>query len=98
MGLLKKRKQYIWCSYVERPFRINGLSHVYNYNKYGNKFKELRGKSYLKIFGTNKNFTVPSLVKCPDCGKRFKPRVRQCHDDGCWHFYIPPHKKIIKVQ
>jgi len=41
---------------------------------------------------------IPSKVTCPDCKKRFKPRVRECHDPGCWHVYLPAHKKVVKVK
>ncbi|MGZ8887690.1 MAG: hypothetical protein ACXW1A_05440 [Nitrososphaeraceae archaeon] len=37
---------------------------------------------------------VPSKIKCPLCKKRFKPRIRTCGDNGCWHVYVPPHKKL----
>jgi hypothetical protein len=40
---------------------------------------------------------LPSNVRCPECGKRFTPRVRECDDPDCWHVYLPPHKKVIKV-
>lgn len=35
---------------------------------------------------------IPSKVTCDRCKKRFKPRVRMCMDDDCWHMFVPPHK------
>ncbi|KKK71424.1 hypothetical protein LCGC14_2914060, partial [marine sediment metagenome] len=23
-------------------------------------------------------------IKCPKCGRKLKPRIRECHDPGCW--------------
>ena len=31
-------------------------------------------------------------IKCPRCGRKLKPRIRECHDAGCWHLYVPIHK------
>ena len=39
--------------------------------------------------------TLPSRVICPNCKKKFKPRIRECHDEGCWHVYVPAHKKLV---
>jgi hypothetical protein len=41
---------------------------------------------------------LPARVKCPLCKKRFTPRVRECEDPGCWHVYVPPHKKEQKCE
>jgi hypothetical protein len=38
---------------------------------------------------------LPSRVICPHCKKKFKPRIRECHDEGCWHVYVPAHKKLV---
>lgn len=35
---------------------------------------------------------VPARVRCPKCKKRFKPYIRECHDTGCLHWYLPRHK------
>jgi hypothetical protein len=35
----------------------------------------------------------PTKIRCPKCKKRFKPFVRECQDNGCWHLYLPKHKK-----
>lgn len=54
----------------------------------------------LSILGTGmpgkrrKDITVPTLVKCSLCKKRYTPRVRECSDRGCWHVYVPPHKSL----
>jgi len=32
-------------------------------------------------------------IKCPICGRKLRPRIRQCHDSGCWHMYVPVHKR-----
>lgn len=93
---LKKRKTSVWCSKEAQPINISGYGFVYNYNKYGSKFRKCK-QNYLKIHNTNKDLKVPPKVKCPLCKKRFKPRIRQCHDSGCWHFFVPPHKKVVKV-
>jgi len=39
---------------------------------------------------------APKFVRCPECGRRLKPRLSDCHWPGpgepCWHWNIPPHK------
>lgn len=36
---------------------------------------------------------APKRVVCPKCKKRFHPFTRECHDEGCFHLYLPKHKK-----
>lgn len=40
--------------------------------------------------------THPKRVRCSQCGKRFITFVRECHDAGCYHAYLPKHKKPVK--
>lgn len=47
------------------------------------------------IIMPREKLVVPPRVKCPSCKKRFKPRVRECHDKDCWHIYLPAHKCMI---
>ncbi len=39
---------------------------------------------------------APKTMRCPDCNKQLKTIVQECHDPGCWHVYMPAHKKFIK--
>ena len=50
------------------------------------------------ILGSTKKIKLPSKIKCPDCGKRFAPRIRASSDSNCWHVYLPAHKKEIKIK
>ena len=56
-------------------------------------FGERTGNKVLGRFG---RITLPSAVRCPDCGKKFGTQVRECSDANCWHVYIPAHKKWVK--
>lgn len=78
---LKHKKIYEWCCTEPKCTE----------NTIGTKKKnKICGKHQTKMI-------IPSLVKCPDYGHRFKPRVRMCQDHNCWHLYVPAHKKIVKV-
>ncbi len=82
---LKSKKVYVWCK--KTPTMISGCS--------GTGWalgKRIRNK----VVGSNKVSKLPKKVICPDCKKKFKPRIRECFDPGCWHVYVPAHKKIIK--
>lgn len=39
-----------------------------------------------------KRFTFKKHYRCPDCGKRLKVWLRDCHDVGCVHLWISKHK------
>ena len=83
---LKKRRQKVWC--CERPMPIReyggnmGIMHV----------ERKKNNVFVKNGSRTK---LPSKITCPLCKKRFKPRVRMCHDEGCWHVYLPAHKKMV---
>lgn len=36
-------------------------------------------------------------IICPHCKKKFNPRVHDCGDGNCWHAFLPPHKKWVKL-
>jgi hypothetical protein len=38
----------------------------------------------------------PMRVRCPDCKRRLMTFLRECHDPGCFHAYLPKHKKPVK--
>lgn len=48
--------------------------------------------------GNIKLKTVPKHIRCPECGRRFERIIRECHDAGCMHLYLPAHKKKVKVK
>jgi hypothetical protein len=39
---------------------------------------------------------APVWIRCEKCGRRLKPRLKDCHWSGgvgaCWHWSVPPHK------
>jgi hypothetical protein len=39
---------------------------------------------------------APAYIICPICKRKFKPRVFECHDPGCWHTDVPKGHKIKK--
>lgn len=85
---LKAKKIRVWCK--EKPTHLTGCSGV-NWaegERIGNKIISRRGKIS----------KLPNKVVCPDCKKKFKPRIRECHDPNCWHVYLPAHKKLVKVK
>ena len=79
----KARRKLVWCS--ETPL------YVANHNGKREGSKICSGKSHM-----GRPYHVPAKVRCPLCGKAFKPRVRECMDQNCWHIDIPPHKKYVK--
>jgi hypothetical protein len=79
----KKKRQRVWCKAC--PSEIAGFGFIGE--RIGNKIKASYSSGRPKM--------IPSKVKCPDCKKRFKPRVRECHDENCWHVYLPAHKKMV---
>lgn len=85
---LKAKKISVWCK--ERPTHLTGCPGKgwMLGKRIGNKVINKQGK-------VDK---IPTKVVCPDCKKKFKPRVRECNDPGCWHVYLPAHKKIVKVK
>ena len=78
----KARKILVWCK--ETPFHLEC--------KMGERIRNKIITNY------SKPTTLPSRVRCPDCNKRFNPRIRECGDHNCWHIYIPAHKKYQKVK
>jgi len=32
------------------------------------------------------------FVRCGVCSQRFEVYNRECHDPGCVHYHVPPHK------
>lgn len=48
-----------------------------------NKFKEIKDGH-------------PKRTRCVVCKKRFMSFIRECHDAGCYHVYLPKHKKPVK--
>lgn len=107
--LLKDKKIRVWCK--EKPTSINDLVEedscsVSNYpfffygEKKGKKI-QIQGRDIQKnqlYKGVKKKLSIPAKIKCPDCGKRFAPRIRECSDSNCWHVYLPAHKKEIKIK
>lgn len=85
---LKAKKIRVWCK--EKPTHLAGCPGVgwVLGKRVGNKVIDSQGK-------VDK---LPKKVVCPDCKKKFKPRVRECHDPNCWHVYLPAHKKLVKVK
>ncbi len=80
---LKKIRKRVWCH--EAPVHIPGLgaSGILSGNT-------IRTKSKIKP-----ERKIPVRIKCPDCKKRFKPRIRDCGDGNCWHVFLPAHKKLV---
>ena len=76
----KTRRKSVWC--CETPLCIAN----HNGEREGSRIKSRWGSDY----------RIPTTVRCPRCGKAFKPRVRECNDQDCWHIYVPPHKRYIK--
>ena len=77
----KKKKKWVWCQ--TKPITIHT-----NYFYPTRKGSNLYGKEKVKL---------SKFVKCPDCKKRFLAKHRECEDNGCWHTYLPSHKKWIKI-
>lgn len=107
--ILKDRKIRVWCkrehtslyelikedscSVLNYPFSFFGEKIGKNIHI---KERELNKRQIYK--GTKKKISIPSKIKCPDCGKRFNPKIRECEDKGCWHVYLPAHKKEAKIK
>lgn len=34
--------------------------------------------------------------RCPYCNRLLEVLILECHDPGCWHVYLPPHKGKYK--
>jgi hypothetical protein len=77
MALNKSKKSLVWC--CEKPIQVE------------NHFGERRGSRIVNRHGFD--YVIPSSIRCPNCGKAFKPRVRECMDQNCWHIDVPAHKK-----
>ena len=85
---LKAKKIRVWCKEV--PTQITGCP---------GKGWAVGTKIKNSIKDKSGNIEkIPNRVVCPDCKKRFKPRVRQCFDHNCWHVYLPAHKKEMKIK
>jgi transcription initiation factor IIE alpha subunit len=51
-----------------------------------------------KIRKFKQKVKLPNTLKCPNCKKKFKPRIKEDQTDwGSWYMYLPAHKKTIKV-
>lgn len=92
MGKKKKKKVKVWCSENPKPLKDYPLS---GGGGYGTN-RRIDGDEDGALEKVRKDFGIPKKVKCPDCGKKFRPRIRECHDYGCWHLFIPAHKKWTK--
>ena len=84
---LKARKIRVWCH--ETPVQVKGCPNDW---AMGERIRNKVTNSYGRVK------RLPIRVTCPDCKKRFRPRIRECHDPNCWHVYIPAHKKEVKVK
>ena len=79
----KTRRKSVWC--CKTPLHV------------ANHVGEREGsRIHCGIFNGGHDYQIPSFVRCPRCGKAFKPRVRECADQNCWHIDIPPHKALVK--
>lgn len=84
-SLGKTKKHRIWCVL---PGDVKTLGTACGRRKFGNKLKQPYGKD---------DFQIPKNVVCPDCQKKFKPKIWSCGDYNCWHWSIPAHKKWVKI-
>jgi hypothetical protein len=88
----KARKIKVWCTTKPTPIEIDKNHSIYDYDKRSPtcfvKHRQDKSKS--------NTFKIPTYVRCKDCNKRLKIKTSECGDLGCWHFYLPPHKKTIK--
>jgi len=48
--------------------------------------------AFLGFRKNGKRFEYKKHYRCPDCGKRLKVWLRDCHDPGCVHLWISKHK------
>lgn len=71
-------KNRIWCEQTNKGIDCIGFKHQWRY------------KSKTAIAEARK--CVGARVRCSKCKQRFEPIVRECHDPGCWHVYLPKHK------
>lgn len=71
----------VWCE--ERNKQIDCIG-----------FKPWKYKSKSPMAEARKQ--VGARVRCPKCKQRFEPIVKECHDPGCWHVYMPKHKEKVK--
>ena len=78
----KTKRIYVWCNETYKHISC------YDGKRKRNKVKQSRVGSKVQ--------KLPSKVRCPNCGKQFKPRIKECEDLDCWHIYIPAHKKWVK--
>jgi len=85
---LKAKKIRVWCK--DEPTQLTGCPGV------GWALGKRIGNKVINKQGRIDKF--PKKVICPDCKKKFKPRIRECHDPNCWHVYLPAHKKLVKVK
>lgn len=40
--------------------------------------------------------SFPKKMRCSSCKKNICLFVRECDDEGCYHLYMPAHKKPVK--
>ena len=79
----KKKRSWVWCSlYPVALNDCNAGSFIFGKRR-GNKVQTIHGQK-----------SLPNRVTCPICKRRFKPRIRECYDQNCWHVYIPAHKTL----
>lgn len=76
----KTRRKLVWCS--KTPLHVANHSGKREGSEIASRY--------------TRGYHIPAAVRCPLCGKAFKPRVRECMDQNCWHIDIPPHKKYVK--
>lgn len=88
----KKKRKWVWCSQTAIDLDLHTWSHYADRPLTKRRPNTARTAKEAQT-NARKNLQVPSKIKCPLCKKKFKPRVRECHDRGCWHIFVPPHKK-----
>lgn len=79
-----------WCHKIPFSLKSHGIVSSKQSIKLAYEYPDILPSEIRKQF--------PKRVMCPDCKQKFKPRIRECDDIGCWHMYIPAHKKksIVK--
>lgn len=84
-----------WCTTEDMPvdWHPNITKDETHTNKYVEEIK-FKKKKYKE---TPHKKVGPRRYRCPKCKKRFMTIFKECHDDNCWHEYLPKHKRIIKI-
>ena len=87
--LNKARKEYVWCSKARIPLFMGDSG-------YKDKANRIDGKVY------------PKRLACPQCKRKLQISWTECGDGsayiknrkgipGCWHAFLPAHKKTVKI-